>query len=178
MNNTIFELIRVKIFIGIVFCFSLIVNVNASSPKQPKTSNTKSSDFETIQQLIRKSLDNNLIIYLPSEPIVEDNPDINKAIRNGDAIELSSFFNTSIEIVLPNDEGTYSKVQAQMILSLFFEKNPGKSFFVKQEGSSPNNTQFVIGTYQTLNNRSFRVYYVTKKVGNRDLIQHLEFELK
>ena len=178
MNNTIFKLIRVKIFIGIVFCISLLISANASNPKQPKTSNAKSSDFESVQQLIKKGVESNLFVFTPSEPIVEDNPDINKAIRNGDAIELSSFFNTSVEIVLPNDEGTYSKVQAQMILSLFFEKNPGKSFFVKQEGSSPNNTQFVIGTYQSLNNRSFRVYYVTKKVGNRDLIQHLEFELK
>jgi hypothetical protein len=151
---------------------------NNSNPIQPVKSKTQMTQFDYIKQLISLSLGTGSCNFLDEAVPSPETAEINSAIKKGDATMLAQYFNTAIEIALPNNEGTYSKVQAQMILSMFFDKYPAKSFVVMQEGSSPNNTNFVIGTYTTLNNKSFRVYYVTKKVGNKELIQHLEFELK
>ncbi|MEI6349297.1 MAG: DUF4783 domain-containing protein [Bacteroidota bacterium] len=178
MINKTFAFIKTILFV-IVLSLSIKSSLgNTSDPKKLNYTKVPQTDFEIIQQLISFSINGNINNSINTEPIVVDNQEINKAIKNGDAIELSGYFNSAIEIVLPDDEGTYSKVQAQMILAIFFEKNPSKSFTVRQEGSSPNNTNFVIGSYTTLSNKMYRVYYVTKKVGNKDLIQHLEFELK
>lgn len=143
-----------------------------SNPVQDKSAQSKPLALEALRDVMDVSIES----WSIPETMNIENQNINKAIKQGDAVELASFFNNSLELVLPNNEGTYSKVQAQMILSLFFDKNPPRSFSVKQEGSSPNNTNFVIGTYVTTASKTYRVYYVTKKVGNRDLIQHLEFE--
>lgn len=151
---------------------------NNTNPIQPTKSKTQMTQFDYIKQLISWSLGSNTCNILEETLPSPETTEINNAIKRGDAALLAQYFNTAIEIAIPNNEGTYSKVQAQMILSMFFDKYPAKSFVVMQEGSSPNNTNFVIGTYTTLNGKSFRVYYVTKKVGNKELIQHLEFELK
>jgi hypothetical protein len=149
-----------------------------TNPIRPAKSKAQATQFDYIKQLISWSLGSNQCI--PIEEIIPapETTEINNAIKKGNASELAQYFNTAIEIAIPNNEGTYSKVQAQMILSMFFDKYPVKSFIVMQEGSSANNTNFVIGTYITLTSKNFRVYYVTKKVGNKELIQHLEFELK
>ncbi len=159
------------LFIGWSFPF-----VQGSNPVQP----TKQiSQFDQLKQMIQSSINDfgsSTLIY--SELPVVENVDINNAIRKGSANDLSSFLNSSVEIVLPDNEGTFSKAQAQMILASFFSKHPVKSFVVKQDGSSSSTSNFVIGTYTSTLNKDFRVYYVTKKVGNKELIQHIEFELK
>ncbi len=168
----------IQSLILVILCTTCTLSsASTSNPSQPLKSKTQATEFDYIKQLISWSLGSNQCPAFEEAPTPET-VEINNAIKRGNASDLSQYFNTAIEISLPNNEGTYSKVQAQMILSMFFDKYPAKSFIVMQEGSSPNNTNFVIGTYTTLTNKNFRVYYVTKKVGNKELIQHLEFELK
>lgn len=157
---------------------STIAIASNSYPVGSKRQKKQSTEFDQIKQLISISLGTYPFSSFNEELPIPESIEINNAIKKGDATELSRFFNSAIEISLPDNDGTYSKVQAQMILFTFFEKNQAKSFTVIQEGSSPNNTNFVIGTYISTNNKRFRVYYVTKIVGGKDLIQHLEFELK
>lgn len=148
-----------------ILCITCTISfASNSNPIQPAKSKTQATQFDHIKQFISWSLGSNQCLT-PEEIPTPETSEINNAIKRGDASELAQYFNTAIEISIPNNEGTYSKVQAQMILSMFFDKYPAKSFMVMQEGSSPNNTNFVIGTYTTLTNKSFRVYYVTKKSG-------------
>lgn len=147
-----------------------------SNPVQPPKA---VCELELIKTLTSTSLNNsnNLLTFLLELPTVEST-DINNAIKRGSASDLAQFLNSTIELVLPGNEGTFSSAQAQMILASFFSKHPAKSFVVKQEGSSSSTSNFVIGTYTSSANKDFRVYYVTKKIGTKELIQHIEFELK
>lgn len=172
-----------KIIILNVFVFLLIGKCNSaiSSRIEPATKNLV-TQYLIVFQPANSEIECSRIAYKTTfntdDLPIAANADINNAIKNGSASSLASFFNSAVEISLPENEGTYSKGQAQMILSTFFGKNRPKSFVVVQEGASANNSNFVIGTYITTNNKNYRVYYVTKKVNGIDLIQHIEFDLK
>lgn len=156
-----------------------ICNISSSfgiKPISPEKNRTISSDFALVQLLISGSYHADFAFSPISTKV--DNLDINNSIKRGSASELAQHLNSSVEIVLPDNAGTYSKAQAQMIIASFFAKNQVKSFVINQEGSSSSSSNFAIGTYSSSNNKSFRVYYVTKKVGNKELIQHIEFEQK
>ncbi|MBK6732036.1 MAG: DUF4783 domain-containing protein [Bacteroidetes bacterium] len=47
---------------------------------------------------------------------------IAQAIRTGNAKELASFFDTTIEIKINDKEGAYSKAQAEQVVKDFFVK--------------------------------------------------------
>ncbi len=165
-------------FLFTLLFFVFIQEPQGAKPIEPKKGEVKYSEYAIIQMLIQSNPNIlNEEIYVNENPKVE-NFGINNAIKRANANELADFFNNSVEVLLPNNNGTYSKAQAQIIFVSFFGKNPVKSFVVNQEGSSSNSSNFTIGTYLTSNNVSYRVYYVTKKNGNKELIHHIEFEEK
>lgn len=100
---------------------------------------------------------------------------IASAIRSGNSKVLSTYFNTTIEITLPGKEGTFSKVQAEMVMKDFFSKYPPSGFDVNQKGSSSGGSQFIIGTYKS-NNKIYKTYMLLKLVDGQLLIQQLQFE--
>jgi hypothetical protein len=170
------KILAYKLGIIVMLLAGSVTFLHGSNPVEPPK---PISNIEQTKQLITNSL--TVTDQTPSintESPITENMDINNAIKRGSANDLAPFLNSSVEIVLPGNEGTFSKAQSQMILASFFSKNPVKSFVVKQEGSSTSTSNFVIGTYTSTSNKDFRVYYVTKKVGNKELIQHIEFELK
>ena len=65
-----------------------------------------------------------------TDPIPQDNPEIINAIITGNASSLAKNFNNSIDLLIPGNEGTYSKAQAEIIIGNFFKANPPKSFAV------------------------------------------------
>jgi hypothetical protein len=97
------------------------------------------------------------------------------AIRSGNSKVLTTYFNTTIEITLPGKEGTFSKVQAEMVMKDFFSKYPPASFDINQKGSSSGGSQFIIGTYKS-NNKVYKTYLLLKPVDGQLLIQQLQFE--
>jgi len=102
--------------------------------------------------------------------------EINKCILAGDAQQLSKYFRSTVEMsVLENDE-YFSKVQAVSVLTEFFKHNPPKDFTVKQGGSNSENTKFSIGTYESTNGSTFKIYYVIKKEQNVEFINKLTIE--
>lgn len=109
-------------------------------------------------------------------PNMQDNPEIINAIKSGNSRELARSFNSSIDLILPGNEGTYSKTQAELMVGKFFRLNPPKSFVVKQEGTSSDSSKYTIGQYLSSNNKTFRTYYLTKRIGSTQLIQLLQFE--
>jgi len=110
-----------------------------------------------------------LIILLPSNifySFQEADPIINEiaaAISDANAGTLAKYFNETVDITLPDNEGTYSKSQAELIMKDFFSKNPPDTFEIKHQGSSNKGSIYAIGTYSTAN-VSYRNYMLLKKI--------------
>jgi hypothetical protein len=105
--------------------------------------------------------------------VIFDN--IGKAFREGDASQLAVNFASSFDIILPGNEGTFSKQQAEMILKDFFSKNKPKGFVINHQGTSNDGSRYAIGTYKAMN-QSFRAYILLKSIGNKLLISQLQLE--
>jgi hypothetical protein len=103
------------------------------------------------------------------------NESIAAAIKIANSGELAKYFNSTIEIQTPGNEGTFSKNQAEMIMKEFFTKNPVAGYTTNQQGSSNGGAQFIIGTYKS-GKLVFHVYILVKPVAGKMLIQQLHFE--
>jgi hypothetical protein len=101
--------------------------------------------------------------------------DIGTAIKSGNAANVSKYFNSTLDLTTPDNEGTYSKTQAELILKDFFTKNTPDSFTINHNGSSNDGSLYAIGTYVSKGN-SFRAYFLLKKADTSYLIQKLEFD--
>ena len=100
--------------------------------------------------------------------------DIVTAIKNGDATEVSKYFDNTIEITLLEKSNSYSKEQAELVLHDFFASNGVKDFEVLHQ-SENSGSRFCIGNLQT-NNGTFRTTIFMKQKGAKDLIQEIKFE--
>ena len=96
--------------------------------------------------------------------------DITKAINTGDYKTLSKYFNTTIELVLPDIDDSYSKAQAEQIIKNFFSKNMPSKFMILHEGGKTG-SKFTIGNITT-SKGIFRVYILMKGA----IIHQLRFE--
>ena len=118
-----------------------------------------------------------LVIVFTSFDAEDIRTNINYAIKNGNAQQLSPYLNSTVEMNVLGNEGYFSKAQATSILSDFFKNNPPKNFEVKQGGSNTENTKFSIGNY-TSGATVFKIYYVVKKENNTELLHKLTIEKK
>ncbi|MCD4680871.1 MAG: DUF4783 domain-containing protein [Bacteroidales bacterium] len=103
--------------------------------------------------------------------------EIKNAIVKGNAKELAIHFNTTIDLSVPGKDGTYSKVQAELIIKDFFEKNKPKSFKINHEGSSNDGSRYAIGTL-TASNNSYRLYFLIKNTNGKALIHQMQIEVE
>ncbi len=97
------------------------------------------------------------------------------ALNSGNSKDIAKFFNNTIDLTVPGNEGTYSKVQAELILKNFFLKHKVKSFSLNHQGSSKEGSQFIIGTLIT-SNGNFRTYCYLKKLHDEMIVQQLQFD--
>ena len=102
--------------------------------------------------------------------------DIGLTIKSGNAKELVKFFDTNVEITLLDEEGTYSKAQAEQVIKDFFAVYEPASFVLVHRGSSGEGSQYGIGSLTTTKGQKFRTYFFVKKLGEKSLIQELRFE--
>lgn len=100
---------------------------------------------------------------------------ISNAVEKGNSSELAEYFNTTIDLSVPGKEGTYSKVQSELIIKEFFENNKPVSFKINHNGSSNDGSQYAIGSLKSAN-QSFRLYFLVKKTTGKYLIHQLEIE--
>ena len=89
--------------------------------------------------------------------------EVKDAFIKGKASLLSPFLNEMVNMCYECVEGTYSRSQAESILSDFFAKNPPKAFEINQEGITKDNSEFVIATYTAIYGCKYRIYYLIKK---------------
>lgn len=101
---------------------------------------------------------------------------ITTAINQSDAAKLAEYFNTTIDLEAGTSDGSYSKKQAEMIMKDFFKNTPIKSFTSNHNGSSDDGSKYMIGTYKSTNNESFRVYILLKIVEDKLRINQIQFD--
>lgn len=111
-----------------------------------------------------------LLSFAPSYSIEQ----VLVALRTGNATELSKYFDSRVDISLPNKSDNYSRNQAEMILKDFFASNEVKNFVVKHKGEN-NGSQFCIGSLQTRNG-NFRTKLYMKQKGGQQVVQEIAFQ--
>jgi hypothetical protein len=110
-----------------------------------------------------------------TEQLIKEN--INNYIKTGNSDKLSDYFFSTIEINLPNTKGSFSKAQAKQMIKNFFTTYPPLTFTIINEGTSGNEkSNYTIGTYETKNNKKFRVYYLIKEISGNSYLTILKFE--
>ena len=97
-------------------------------------------------------------------------------ISTGNAKGLSAHFDNLVELHLDDQEGTFSRTQAEQIMKDFFRQYQPRTFSFLQDGISEGaNMQYAIGTYVS-GSRKFRTYVYLKKRNGQMLIQELSFQ--
>ncbi len=97
------------------------------------------------------------------------------ALKSGNADELAKYFDSSVEITLPEKSNTYSESQAKLILQDFFKSISVKDFQVIHKSENAN-SQYCIGNLIT-DDGSYRTTIYMKQKGEKQLIQELKFEV-
>lgn len=100
---------------------------------------------------------------------------ITQAIKAGDANELASFFDETIDITILEDEYTHSQTQAKQVVQNFFEQYPVQKFSIIHNGTSNHNAKYGIGKLETTKG-NYRVYFFLEEKGGTKKIQELRFE--
>lgn len=96
------------------------------------------------------------------------------ALKAGNSLQLSKYFNTSIELAIPGKEDIYSSQQAELILKDFFSKHVPSGFTILHKGGKEG-SQYAIGNLST-SKGIFRVTLLIKIKDNRYYIHQLRFE--
>lgn len=96
------------------------------------------------------------------------------ALKSGNAVELSKFFNTSIELAIPGQTDIYSSQQAELIVKNFFAKHVPSNFVILHKGGKEG-SQYAIGNLTT-STGNFRVTLLIKQRENKPFIHQLRFE--
>jgi len=116
-----------------------------------------------------------LMGFLPVAGPEETATQVASAIQAGNAVEISKYFNSMIDLTLPGYDDSYSKTQAGQIMKEFFSQNPVKSFKITRQGSSPDGSQYSIGSLDT-GKKVFRVYFLIKSVNGQNLVHQLQVQ--
>jgi hypothetical protein len=96
------------------------------------------------------------------------------AIRSGNVTQLSPFFDSRVDISLPDKSDTYSKTQAEMVIGDFFNTTGVENFKISQQGES-GGVFFCAGILQT-HAGSYRTTLFFKHKGDKHFLQEIRFQ--
>jgi hypothetical protein len=96
------------------------------------------------------------------------------AIRAGNVTRLSPFFDSRVDISLPDKSDTYSRSQAEMVIGDFFNTNIVQNFRITQQGES-GGTFFCTGLLLTRSG-NFRTTLFFKQKGDKHFLQEIRFQ--
>jgi len=99
------------------------------------------------------------------------------ALKNNNIDKFVSTFSNPIEISLPDEENSYSKVQATMVIRKFLTTNKVESFKLKQSGKSTGGSEFIIGNLKSTNGKEYQIYFLFTMTDNKAFLHLIEFEL-
>lgn len=98
------------------------------------------------------------------------------SIESGNSTRLSAYFDTNVEITLPDKSNNYSKVQAELVLKDFFKLHQVKHFEVVHTGDNIG-AQYCIGNLYTRKG-TFKTTLYIKQIGQKSILQEIRFDLK
>lgn len=90
--------------------------------------------------------------------------EIYRTVKEGNAVQLVSYFNDPVNMKISGVEGIYSAEQSRVLLKKFFKKYPPKGFEPIISGSSDMG-DYSIGEYKRKAGKSFRIYFLMMKQG-------------
>ncbi len=97
------------------------------------------------------------------------------AFKAGDATQLSTYFDSKVEISVLDKEDVYSKTEAEGVINKFFSANKPTAFSKEHEGTSPSGANYCIGILKTAKG-PFRVFIHAKASGGKKIIQQIQIE--
>lgn len=97
------------------------------------------------------------------------------SLKLGKAEQLSSLFDNTIEIALPESNNSYSKNQATAVIKDFFMLHQVKNFVLLHKGEN-DGSQFCIGNLHTKNG-TFRTTIYIKQKSDKKVVREIRFEL-
>ena len=93
------------------------------------------------------------------------------AMKSGNASGVTKYFDSYVDITMPDKSSNYSRSQGELILKDFFTNNGVRTFEVKHKGNNDNG-DYCIGTLQTKNG-SYRATVYMRVKGNKQVIQDI-----
>ncbi len=99
--------------------------------------------------------------------------DVVNAIKNNHIDDMSKYFDNIVPITINNTQTIYSRNQATVVLTDFFDKNIPKDFLVMDNGSPNNTSKFIIGSLITPSGTKYNVYILMKQKDNSYLLQEI-----
>lgn len=100
--------------------------------------------------------------------------DVVTALKSGNASQLSKYFDSRVDITLPDKSDNYSRTQAEMIIKDFFGSNGVRNFDLKYKSEKPG-TNYCLGTLQTRNG-NYRTTLFMKQKGDKQYLQDINFQ--
>lgn len=101
---------------------------------------------------------------------------LNKALSEGDATTIGSYFDQTVELTLLDKLNVLDKKAATVALNDFFAKNKPHAFAEVHQGSSKGSaSHYSIGDLTT-GAGTFRVYLYYKSVNDKPVIQEMRIE--
>ena len=96
------------------------------------------------------------------------------AIRLGNAAQLSRYFDSRVDISLPDKTDSYSRNQAEMVIRDFFSSIGVRNFEIKYKGEN-NGSKYCIGTLKTRNG-DYRTKLFMKQKESKQVLQEIAFQ--
>ena len=100
--------------------------------------------------------------------------DVISAMKSGNASGVTKYFDSYVDITMPDKSSNYSKSQGELIIKDFFTNSGVKNFDVKHKGNNDNG-DYCIGTLQTKNG-SYRTTVYMRLKGNKQVIQDIRIQ--
>jgi len=100
-----------------------------------------------------------------------------EAIKTGNSKQLANYFNSSINLVILESNGVYTKKQSEIIIGDFFSEHQPNGFQIIHEGEQLTSS-FVIGRLKSYSGFVFRVYFLMQRFDGENVITEFKIELE
>ncbi len=100
--------------------------------------------------------------------------DVVNALKTGNAVQLSRYFDIRVDITLADRSDNYSRTQAEMIMKDFFSTNDVRTFELRYKGEN-NGSRYCLGTLKTRNG-DYRTRLFMKQKDNHQVLQEISFQ--
>jgi hypothetical protein len=125
--------------------------------------------------MINKKYISIFLLFLSISVFADTFDDVASAIKSANTKEISKYFNSTVELTILDNEGVYSKPQAEVILKNFLSQNPPLNVSINHRGSSTQGSKYATAIYECAKGK-YRVYIYMKDSNTGSMIQELRFE--